>query len=86
MEELKEKILKYVDEHPKGKRKITDIADSFMMHSDEEISALSNALDDLVNEWQLFKSEGGQYQNREQAGIVEGKISINKAGMGFIDL
>lgn len=86
MEELKEKILKYVDEHPKGKRKFADIADSFMMHSDEEISALSNALDDLVNEWQLFKSEGGQYQNREQAGIVEGKISINKAGMGFIDL
>ena len=81
MEELKEKILKYVDEHPKGKRKFADIADSFMMHSDEEISALSNALDDLVNEWQLFKSEGGQYQNREQAGIVEGKISINKAGM-----
>ena len=86
MEELKERILKYIEEHPKGKRKFTDLVDAFDMHSDEDRSTLSIALDELVNEYVLFKGEGGQYQNREQAGIVEGKISINRAGMGFLDL
>ena len=86
MEELKERILKYIEEHPKGKRKFTDLVDAFDMHSDEDRSTLSIALDELVNEYVLFKGEGGQYQNRKQAGIVEGKISINRAGMGFLDL
>lgn len=86
MEELKERILKYIEEHPKGKRKFTDLVDAFDMHSDEDRSMLSTALDELINEYVLFKGEGGQYQNRNQAGIVEGKISINRAGMGFLDL
>lgn len=86
MEELKEQILKYIEEHPKGKRKFTNIVDAFDMHSDSQRDALSNALDELCKEYLLFKAEGGQYQNRKQADIIEGKISINKAGMGFIDI
>lgn len=85
MEELKEKILKYLEEHPKGKRKSTDIVDAFNMHSDEDRDLIDNALDELVSEYLVFKSENGQYQTRNEAGVIEGKISINKAGMGFID-
>jgi protein translocase SecG subunit len=36
-------------------------------------------------EYQVFLSPEGQYETREQAGVVEGRISINRSGMGFLD-
>lgn len=85
MEELKEKILKYLEEHPKGKRKSTDIVDAFNMHSDEERDLIDNALKELLNEYMIFESDNHMFQTRNQAGVIEGKLSVNKAGMGFID-
>lgn len=86
MLELKEKIVKYIEESPKGKRKFANIVDALNMHSDEERAELSNTIDDLEKDWIIMKGESGQYYTREQAGIVEGRISINKAGMGFVDM
>lgn len=86
MLKLKEEILKYVEQHPRKKKRFTDLVDAFNMHSDMEREQLSNALDELVREYTLFKVRGGQYETRQQANIIEGKISINKAGMGFLDI
>lgn len=83
--ELKEKIVKYVEESPKGKRKFDNIVDALNMHSDLQRAELSNAIDDLESDWIIMKGESGQYYTREQTGIIEGKISINKSGLGFID-
>ena len=85
MLELKEKIVKYIEESPKGKRKFANLVDALNMHSDVERAELSNAIADLEKDWTIMKGDSGQYYTREQAGIVEGRISINKAGMGFID-
>jgi ribonuclease R len=39
----------------------------------------------MEKEYQVFLSPEGQYETREQAGVVEGRISINRSGMGFLD-
>ena len=85
MDELKNKILSYLSEHEKGKRRISDIQDALNMHSSSEFAQLSKALDELETDHQVFRTRNNQYQTREQAGIIEAKISINRAGLGFID-
>lgn len=84
MENLEEKVIKYIQDHPKGKRKFTNIVDAFSLDETQQIE-LSKLLDSLVSGWILFKSENGQYQTREQLGIIEGRISIALSGMGFVD-
>lgn len=86
MLENKEQIIQYIEQHPKGKRKFTDLVDVFDIQTEEEKEKLSKTLDELVQQYILFKSKGGQYETREQAHLIEGKIAINKAGMGFIDI
>ncbi len=85
MNELKEQILQYLDSHKKGKRRIEDIQDGLNLHSSSDFAKLSKALDEMEESYDVFLSEGRQYQTRDQAGIVEGRISINRAGAGFLD-
>jgi len=85
MEELRDRIFEYLQAHPKGKRKLDDIQEGLGLSSASEFAALSKELDTMEEEYQVFRSQENQYQTREQAAILEGRISINRAGMGFID-
>lgn len=86
MEEMKERVLAYLQEHPKGKRKFDDIKAGLNAVSAEDSVALNRAVDTLEKEYQIFRSPENQFETREQAGIEEGRISINRNGLGYLDL
>ena len=82
--ELKELILKWLKEHSHDKkRKIVDIAQGIGMSETPE--AVVDTLVEMEKDYEVFRNEFGNYSDRESAGIIEGKISINKAGLGFIE-
>ena len=83
--ELKEKILTWLGDHSHDKnRKIINITSGIGMEENPE--EVIDVLVEMEKNYVVFRNEAGNYSNREGAGIIEGKISINKAGMGFIDL
>lgn len=83
--ELKEKILTWLGDHSHDKnRKIINITSGIGMEENPE--EVIDVLVEMEKNYEVFRNEAGNYSNREGAGIIEGKISINKAGMGFIDL
>ena len=83
--ELKEKILTWLGDHSHDKnRKIINITSGIGMEENPE--EVIDILVEMEKNYEVFRNEAGNYSNREGAGIIEGKISINKAGMGFIDL
>lgn len=85
MEEIKDSIITYLQQHPKGKRKLQDIAEGLGYKTEEEISSLKKELDTLEKEYQLFRTSENQYETRDQAGILEGRLSINRSGLGYLD-
>lgn len=83
--ELKEKILTWLGDHSHDKnRKIINITSGIGMEENPE--EVIDILVEMEKNYEVFRNEAGNYSDREGAGIIEGKISINKAGMGFIDL
>lgn len=85
MEELREKILTYLNEHPKGKRKLDDIRFGLKMETSQDFAVISKELEQMEQEYLVFITKENQFETREQAGVIEGKISINRAGLGFVD-
>jgi hypothetical protein len=81
MEELRDRIFEYLQAHPKGKRKLDDIQEGLGLTSSSAFAALSKELDSMEAEYLVFRSQENQYETREQAGILEGRLSINRAGM-----
>ena len=85
MEELREHIFEYLQAHPKGKRKLDDIQEGLGLTSSSDFAALSRELDAMEADYEVFRSPENQYETRDQAGVLEGKISINRAGLGYVD-
>ncbi len=85
MTEIRDQIIAYLQGHAKGKRKLKDIADALKMSSEKDTASLKKELDAMEAEHLLFHTPENQYETREQAGIFEGRISMNRAGMGFLD-
>lgn len=86
MEELRNHIYEYLQAHPKGKRRLDDIQEGLGLTSSSDFASLSKELDDMEAEHLLFRSQENQYKTREQAGIVEGRLSINRSGLGYLDM
>lgn len=85
MEELREHIFEYLQAHPKGKRKLDDIQEGLGLTSSSDFAALSRELDAMEADYEVFRSPENQYETRDQAGVLEGRISINRAGLGYVD-
>ena len=85
MNELKEKILDVIAQ--KGKKKCTTdmILETLHMTASMDFVRVSKALEELEKEYRIFRTEGNAFLTREQADVFEGKISVNKYGMGYID-
>ena len=49
-----------------------------------EKSRLTSLLDELVKEGTLYVNDGGRYGTSEQLGLIQGKISGNERGFGFL--
>lgn len=79
--DLENQILAWLESHPKRNRRMEDIIEGLGI--DDLMGR--QVLDQMEQNYEVFRSETGQYQSRKMAGIVEGRISINRAGLGFID-
>lgn len=85
MDELKERIIAFVDS---GKRKSVDrkmIAAGLGFTKAGELIALGKALDDLEAEYVLFRGERNVYKTRRQAQMIPGVLHISRRGTGYID-
>ncbi len=85
MNNLKEQILEYIENHPKKKRKLDDILNGLGLTSSSDFVKVSQALLELEKELLVFRADDNQYLTQKQAGVMVGVISINKAGLGFVD-
>ena len=85
MENLKERILEYIENHPKKNRKVDDILSALGMTSSSDFVKVSQALSELERELLLFRADDNQYLTQKQAGVMTGRISINRSGLGFVD-
>ena len=79
--DLENQILAWLESHPKRNRRMEDIIEGLGIDD----LMVRQVLDQMEQNYEVFRSETGQYQTRKMAGIVEGRISINRAGLGFID-
>ncbi|MBR2067576.1 MAG: VacB/RNase II family 3'-5' exoribonuclease [Solobacterium sp.] len=82
--ELEQRILDFLENRKKGKRKFSDILAGLGLRTEDE-QELSKAITHLEKDDLLFLNGNHQYDTRSQAGVYEGKISINASGLGFLD-
>ena len=78
---MENQMIEWLESHPKRNRRCEDIAEGLGL----DALTVAQALEHMEKNYEVFRSETGQYQSRKMAGIVEGRISINRAGLGFID-
>ena len=83
-EALKDRILEYVEDHRKGNRRIDGIAEGLDMSDKVDYGLLREAIAELKSEYLLFEQPDGHYETRHQANIEEGRIKINKSGIGYV--
>ncbi|MBF1094737.1 MAG: VacB/RNase II family 3'-5' exoribonuclease, partial [Solobacterium sp.] len=62
-----------------------DILSALEMTSSSDFVKVSQALSELEHELLLFRADDNQYLTQKQAGVVTGRISINRSGLGFVD-
>ena len=85
MDELKEKILSVIEQRGKKKCTADTILASLHMTGSMDFVRVSKALDEMEKELLVFRTEDGGLESREQAGVTEGRITIAKNGMGYVD-
>ncbi len=85
MMNLDERILEYLALHPRGNRRLDDILTGLNMTTSSDFVILSNTLDRMEMNNEVFRTKDGQYETREMAGVVEGVLRIAKSGVGYID-
>lgn len=85
MEDNREKIIKAVESHKKNTCTTGDILHDLGMDSSSDFIALETELKSMEKEMELVRGANGTWLTRKQADIYEGKISVNKKGLGFID-
>ena len=82
--ELKDTILGYLEDHPKDKKTPGELREAILTQEDDT-DDFHDALSELENEFLVFTTMQGKIISREQANIFEGKISIARNGMGYVD-
>ena len=85
MNELKEQILSVIEKRGKKTCTADMILDALNMHSSMDFIRVSKALEEMEKEYLVFRTDGNGFETREQRGVFEGRISIARNGMGYID-
>ena len=85
MVENREKIIKAVESHKKNTCTTGDILQDLGMDSSSGFIALESELKSMEKDMELVRGANGTWLTRKQADIYEGKLSVNKKGLGFID-
>ncbi len=82
--EMKDLILGYLENHPGASNTPSALKEGLALDT-EDSRVFRDAMDELQDEYLVFFTQKGEFKNREQAGVFEGKISIARNGMGYVD-
>lgn len=83
---MKEQILEVLKDIHEAKT-LMEINDLLNLHTVEEYKDLSKAVEELVEEYELFRTKKEKYLLIKNCpGLKIGKIAINKKGFGFLIL
>ena len=84
IKDMKEKILQYLEDHPKGKKKEKDMVKDLPV-TEEDAEDFQNALTDLIKAFEIIQEKEGNFRTAAQAGVFTGVLSVAANGMGYID-
>ena len=73
-----------MEDNRKGNRRYDGIAEGLEMYDKVDAGLLRAALKELEDENLLFLQPDGHYETRSQANIEEGRIRINRSGIGYV--
>ena len=76
--EIEDRIIELLSLHAKG-RTIRQLEESF------KTERLRDILDEMEKNYLISRTDKGVYRTAEQSGILRGRISIAKNGMGYLD-
>ncbi len=81
---MKDKILKIVGSShiPLSRQALEQALD---LKSSADFIAFDKAMDELEEDAELIRTRKNEYQTREQSGLIEGTLHVNRRGLGFID-
>ncbi len=82
--EVKDLILGYLENHP-VQNSTASVIQGIVCPDSEDAPVFRDALQELQNEYMVFLNKRGEYMNRQKAGVFEGKISIARSGIGYVN-
>lgn len=86
MEQLKAKILKLIKENKKGYFDLKKLAGILRMTKTSDFVMLNKALNQLEDDLLIVRNSQNHFMTMDQAGMYQGRISLNKKGFGFVDI
>ena len=86
MEQLKAKILKLIKENKKGYFDLKKLAGILKMTKTSDFVMLNKALNQLEDDLLIVRNSQNHFMTMDQAGMYQGRISLNKKGFGFVDI
>lgn len=86
MEQLKAKILKLIKENKKGYFDLKKLAGILRMIKTSDFVMLNKALNQLEDDLLIVRNSQNHFMTMDQAGMYQGRISLNKKGFGFVDI
>ena len=86
MEQLKAKILKLIKENKKGYFDLKKLAGILRMTKTSDFVMLNKALNQLEDDLLIVRNSQNHFLTMDQAGMYQGRISLNKKGFGFVDI
>ena len=85
MKAIKEKILQAIKENSR-RYDVKDLALLFKMTKTTDFVKLNKYLNQLEEDVLIVRDDNNKFMDAEEADIAKGIISINKRGVGFVDL
>lgn len=86
MEELEKRILRYLQTEPRYKHTISHLLESFGMTSSADFIRLNHVLEKMEQEYFIFRNARNEFLTQSQAKVIEGRLSVNRMGVGFVDI
>ncbi|MBW9212604.1 MULTISPECIES: ribonuclease R [Terrabacteria group] len=86
MEELEKRILRYLQTEPRHKHTVSHLLEAFQMVSSSDFIRLNRILEKMEREYLVFRNTHNEFLTQSQAKVMEGRLSVNRMGVGFVDM
>lgn len=86
MKELEQKIIRYLENESRQNHTISKMLEAFQMTSSSDFIRLNQILEDMEKEFLIFRNAKNEFLTQKQARVIEGRLSVNRMGVGFVDV